>query len=114
MAPDANLKPPPVPIPNWACEDNLGGLVPSEIRVALRERDSARDQQWLALVGALQRDAERLRTLYLAVQSDGYGWWTPDWCIKEGETAPTFDQFRSQIDTERAAIDAARGEKGGV
>ena len=118
------LKPPPMPEPvasSYTMEAlgvmyDGGGprthITPSEelpagTKLFTAEQLASRDAQWLALVGELQRDAERLRTLYLAVQSDGFGWWTPDWCIKEGETAPTFDQFRSQIDTERSAIDAA-------
>jgi hypothetical protein len=68
---------------------------------ALRER-----------VAVLEQDAARLYSIYLGVTNDGYGWWLPEWCVKVGETAPTIDNFKAQIDTERAAIDAAlKGER---
>jgi len=53
------------------------------------------------------RDAERLHSIYLGVTLDGYGYWLPEWCVMQGETPPTFNEFRNRIDFERAAIDAA-------
>lgn len=55
-------------------------------------------------ISALERDSDRLHSIYLGVTNDGYGWWLPEWCVRVGETAPRFDEFQAQIDAEGAAI----------
>lgn len=45
------------PLPEWSKRDDLGGLVPSEIRAFITERD----QQWAERVAALERENARLK-----------------------------------------------------
>lgn len=109
------LKPPPMPEPDIDTANHAGvrivGYTADQIHLSI----AARDAQWLALVGELQRDAERLDLLEAFVNEHGaihlhdgehpYGLGLG---LRPGSLSRT---LREAIDS---AIDAARGEKGGV
>ena len=53
-----------------------------------------------ARVVALEKDAERYRWIVSVCESDGFGYWLPEVCLKEGNLPPS----KAESD---AAIDAA-------
>ena len=54
--------------------------------------------EMLAAIADAAKDSERIAMLHRSLEDDGYGHWSPDWCIKEGDTPPTLDEFRAFID----------------
>ncbi len=82
------------PLPEWSLRDDLGELVPSEIRVALRAYATAALSAQAAELEALRADAERYR-------------WLRDGCDDKLSEATRIaaDCYGMEWD---AAIDAAR------
>lgn len=98
-----DLKPPPMPVRLHDHPEHCWTWTETELRWI-----AARDQQWLALVGELQRDAERYRWLrdksaYVGVNPHARSCL---WVLRG-----IYEIRGAGFD---AAIDAARGEKGGV
>lgn len=57
----------------------------------------------LRRLAELERDAARYRWMVANLEHDGFGYWLPELCVKEGKARPQKDQCD-------AAIDAAMGE----
>lgn len=63
-------------------------------------------------------DTERLDFIVSKLERDEYGWWLPDWCIKDGEHKPSSCEVRDSIDTRRgitppSAADSGQGQQQG-
>ena len=45
-----------------------------------------------------RKDAERYQSIVSACESDGFGYWLPEICLKEGPVPPSKDECDSTID----------------
>jgi len=45
-----------------------------------------------------KEDFEKLlHQMHTKLKWDGCGWWFGDWCIKEGDLSPSFEEFKETL-----------------